>query len=85
MNLTYIDKHKAAEMLSVTQWTVRQWRKTGKLTEGIHYVWLTPRSVRYIKEALENLLLNGGDPDAHKAWCREFLAQKEQLKKVVSL
>lgn len=82
MKITLIDKFQAAEMLGVSYWTLQHWRHEGKLIEGIHYVKHNCKTLRYIKESLENKLLTLDDPQAHERYCERFLAEKQARQSV---
>jgi predicted site-specific integrase-resolvase len=76
---TFLNKQQAAELLSVSPWTLSQWRRKGALVEGIHYIKLNPRTVRYVKETLENWLLNRNDRQSHDQYCQSFLNHKNTI------
>jgi hypothetical protein len=61
---TFINKHEAAEMLRVSWFALRNWRLQGELIEGVHYTRFGKKSVRYIKEALEDWAMSGSQPAA---------------------
>ena len=70
---TLINKREAAKLLSIT---LNQWRRDGKLIEGIHFVRFNSRNVRYIQESIRDLFLNLDDPKAHDRYCQQFMNSK---------
>ncbi|MBF2029222.1 MAG: hypothetical protein IGS48_21090 [Oscillatoriales cyanobacterium C42_A2020_001] len=73
---TLINKQEAAKLLSISPCTLNQWRRDGKLIEGIHFVRFNSRNVRYIQESIQNLFLNLDDPKAHELYCQQFMKAK---------
>jgi predicted site-specific integrase-resolvase len=55
---TLITKHEAAKLLKISVKTLGCWRREGRLTEGIHFIQLTPRTIRYVQDKLIELAFN---------------------------
>jgi hypothetical protein len=53
---TLITKQEAAAIFRVSVWTLRNWRASGVLVEGVHYFQFTRFTLRYSKEAIEQLM-----------------------------
>lgn len=73
---TLINKQAAAKLLSISPCTLNQWRRDGKLIEGIHFVRFNSRNVRYIQESIKDLFLNLDNPKAHDRYCQQFMNAK---------
>ncbi|EKQ67369.1 hypothetical protein OsccyDRAFT_3631 [Leptolyngbyaceae cyanobacterium JSC-12] len=73
---TPITKQEAAKLLGISPYTLSQWRRAGKLIEGIHFVRFNSRNTRYIQESIQDLFRNQDDPKAHELYCQQFMKAK---------
>jgi hypothetical protein len=62
----FVDKHAAAKATGLSAETLKRARLSGSLTEGIHYVKLNCRTVRYNFELLQDWMQNRHDHLAHQ-------------------
>ncbi|MEM1279434.1 MAG: hypothetical protein AAGG53_05280 [Cyanobacteria bacterium P01_H01_bin.152] len=61
----FVSKRQASECLSLSGSTLKKYRLSGEWIEGIHWVRLNSRCVRYNLELLKDWLHNQGNPKAH--------------------
>jgi CHAD domain-containing protein len=61
----FVNKHQASECLSLSSSTLKKYRLNGEWIEGIHWVRINSRCVRYNLELLKDWLQNKGNPKAH--------------------
>ena len=53
MESIYLTKHEAAKLTKLSWQTLRKYRLSGKLKEGIHWIKFNSRNVKYYREALD--------------------------------
>lgn len=63
--LLFASKRTASERLNLSCSTLKKYRLQGDWIEGIHWVRINSRCVRYKLELIEDWLLNRSDPIAH--------------------
>ena len=61
----FVSKRQASECLSLSGSTLKKYRLSGEWVEGIHWVRLNSRCVRYNLELIKDWLQNQGNPKAH--------------------
>jgi CHAD domain-containing protein len=70
----FVNKHQASECLSLSGSTLKKYRLNGEWIEGIHWVRINSRCVRYNLELLKDWLHNRDNPKAH-IWAIEVYQQ----------
>jgi hypothetical protein len=72
----FITKKQAADLTGFSPDTLKKWRLSGKLTEGIHWIRVgdSDRVVRYNEALLIDFLQNQSDCHAHQRAIGEYLA-----------
>jgi CHAD domain-containing protein len=63
--LLFASKRTASERLNLSCSTLKKYRLHGDWIEGIHWVRINSRCVRYNLELIEDWLHNRSDPTAH--------------------
>ena len=63
--LLFVSKKTASECLNLSGSTLKKYRLQGDWIEGIHWVRLNSRCVRYNLELIQDWLRNRGNPKAH--------------------
>jgi CHAD domain-containing protein len=61
----FVNKRQASECLSLSSSTLKKYRLSGEWIEGVHWVRINSRCVRYNLELLKDWLQNRGNPEAH--------------------
>jgi tRNA(His) 5'-end guanylyltransferase len=61
----FVDKYQATKTLSLSGETLKKYRLQGEWIEGIHWVRLNSRCVRYNLELIQDWFHNRHDPVAH--------------------
>jgi CHAD domain-containing protein len=61
----FVDKQSACAKLNLSGTTLKRYRTEGILIEGIHWVRINSRCIRYNLEMLQDWLQNRHDPAAH--------------------
>ena len=64
--LLFVNKRTASERLNLSDSTLKKYRLQGEWIEGIHWVRINSRCVRYNLELIEDWLHNRGNPNAHQ-------------------
>lgn len=74
-NLTefWCNKHRAAEVLGLSQWTLRDWRLDGRLIENVHWVRISQTSILYNIDLLKDYIANISNPGQHQLAIEAFL------------
>ncbi len=62
----FVDKHTAAKITGLSSETLKRERLAGSLKEGIHYVKLNSRTIRYNGDLLHDWMQNRHDERAHQ-------------------
>ena len=63
--LLFVNKRKASECLNLSGSTLKKYRLQGDWIEGIHWVRINSRCVRYNLELIQDWLHNRENPAAH--------------------
>ena len=63
--LHFVSKRQASECLNLSSSTLKKYRLNGEWIEGLHWVKLNSRCVRYNLELIQDWLHNRNDPSAH--------------------
>jgi CHAD domain-containing protein len=63
--LLFVNKRKASECLNLSGSTLKKYRLQGDWIEGIHWVRINSRCVRYNLELIQDWLHNRENPNAH--------------------
>lgn len=66
MKDSFVTKHTIAELLKLSPETLKKYRLDGRLIEGIHWIRVNSRVVRYHLALIQDWLQNQGDPQAHQ-------------------
>lgn len=61
----FVDKKNATQSLNLSGETLKRYRLSGEWIEGIHWVRLNSRCVRYNLELIQDWFHNRNDPQAH--------------------
>jgi CHAD domain-containing protein len=62
----FISKQEASQRLQLSGTTLKRYRLQGLLIEGIHWVRINSRCIRYNLELIQDWLHNRHDPIAHQ-------------------
>jgi CHAD domain-containing protein len=63
--LLFVNKRTASERLNLSGSTLKKYRLQGDWIEGVHWVRINSRCVRYNLELIQDWLHNRGNPAAH--------------------
>ena len=81
----FASKQKASQYLNLSGTTLKRYRIQGLLIEGIHWVRLNSRCIRYNLDLIQDWLHNRHDPVAHQraieAYQANLLSNQRKLKK----
>lgn len=69
----WCDKHEAAKITGLSPLTLRDWRLSGKLIEGIHWIKLGARCVRYNVSLLRDYMATYENPEHHQRAVHNYL------------
>ena len=61
----FVNKRQASECLSLSGSTLKKYRLNGEWIEGVHWVRINSRCVRYNLELIKDWLHNRDNPKAH--------------------
>jgi tRNA(His) 5'-end guanylyltransferase len=64
--LLFVTKRQASECLNLSPETLKRYRLQGEWIEGIHWVRINSRCVRYNLELIKDWLHNRTNPNAHR-------------------
>ncbi len=67
-----IDKYQAAEIVNLSHHTVTAYRREGKLVEGVHWCYLSPRTTRYCEHRLRQWVAFSYDTKAQMKYINEI-------------
>lgn len=70
----FISKREATQYLKLSDTTLKRYRLRGVLIEGIHWVRINSRCIRYNLELMQDWLHNRHDPIAHQRAIRIYQA-----------
>jgi tRNA(His) 5'-end guanylyltransferase len=62
----FVSKQEALQCLKLSSTTLKKYRLQGLLIEGIHWVRINSRCIRYNLELIQDWLHNRHDPVAHQ-------------------
>ncbi|MGG6242003.1 helix-turn-helix transcriptional regulator [Nodosilinea sp. AN01ver1] len=62
----FVNKRQASECLSLSDSTLKKYRLNGEWIEGVHWVRINSRCVRYNLDLIQDWLHNRGNPKAHQ-------------------
>ncbi len=74
--LLFVSKRQATECLNLSGSTLKKYRLNGEWIEGLHWVRLNSRCVRYNLALIQDWLHNRRNPEAHM---RAITAYQQQL------
>ncbi|MCU0549011.1 MAG: hypothetical protein MUC48_06650 [Leptolyngbya sp. Prado105] len=63
---TFLDKRRVARLLNLSSETLKNYRLQGTWIEGIHWVRVSSRCVRYNAALIQDWISNRHDPIAHQ-------------------
>ncbi len=63
--LLFVSKKQASECLDLSSSTLKKYRLNGEWIEGLHWVRINSRCVRYNLDLIKDWLHNRSDPSAH--------------------
>jgi hypothetical protein len=69
----WLNKHDAAKLLGMSWQTLKNLHSSGELIEGVHYVVLNSRNIRYNKTMLEDWMRHRATPTIHHIKIEEYL------------
>ncbi len=78
----FVDKHAMAKVTGVSPHTLKRYRLQGHLIEGIHWIRINSRCIRYNQELTQDWFSNRHDPSAHLQAIEVYLASKVGKKKI---
>jgi hypothetical protein len=64
--MQFVGKREASQRLRLSNSTMKRYRTDGRWIQGIHWVRLNSRCIRYNLELLQDWLHNRHDPRAHQ-------------------
>ena len=70
----FADKQEASKVLKLSGTTLKLYRLQGLLIEGIHWVRLNSRCIRYNLDLIQDWLHNRHDPVAHQRAIEVYLS-----------
>ena len=70
----FVNKQGACQYLKLSETTLKRYRLQGLFIEGIHWVRLNSRCIRYNLDLLQDWLRNRHDPDAHQRAIKVYQA-----------
>jgi hypothetical protein len=83
--LLFVNKRTASERLNLSDSTLKKYRLQGDWIEGIHWVRINSRCVRYNLKLIEDWLHNRGNPNAHqkaiKTYQQSLLSNQQRKRK----
>ena len=62
----FVNKQGACQYLKLSETTLKRYRLQGLLIEGIHWVRLNSRCIRYNLDLLQDWMRNRHDPSTHQ-------------------
>ncbi|MEM9908089.1 MAG: hypothetical protein AAF921_24005 [Cyanobacteria bacterium P01_D01_bin.44] len=62
----FVSKQEALQYLKLSSTTLKKYRLKGLLVEGIHWVRINSRCIRYNQELIKDWVQNRHDPAAHQ-------------------
>jgi tRNA(His) 5'-end guanylyltransferase len=70
----FVSKQEAVRYLQLSDATLKRYRLQGQLIEGIHWVRINSRCIRYNLDLIQDWLHNRHDPTAHERAVRTYQA-----------
>jgi tRNA(His) 5'-end guanylyltransferase len=81
----FVGKQQASQVLALSGETMRRYRVQGEWIEGVHWVRINCRCVRYNLELIQDWLHNRHNPNAHRraieAYQASLLSHQKPAKK----
>ncbi len=74
MTNQFINKRQAEQLTGYSHETLKKYRLCGELIEGIHWVRLNSRSIRYNLELLHSWIQHRSSPGVHQQDVERYLA-----------
>lgn len=72
----FVTKHKIIEYLNLSEATLKKYRRSGEWLEGVHWVRVNSRCVRYNLDLIEDWMNYRHDPEVH---LRKVIAYQRAL------
>jgi phosphotransacetylase len=79
----YITKKVAIALISFGESTLKHWRQTNRLIEGVHYVKNGATDIRYDREMLLDFVQNLNDASSHNKAIEARIAGREAKLKAI--
>ncbi|MGL5807203.1 MAG: hypothetical protein ACRC2R_09900 [Xenococcaceae cyanobacterium] len=83
LQAVYISKKDAIASIGYGESTLKHWRQSNRLIEGIHYVKNGATDIRYHREMLLDFVRNLNDPSAHNKAIEAFVIGRETRLKAI--
>ena len=73
----FLNSKKTSEMLGISRTTLKRWRLSGQLIEGVHYHLNGARSILFNVELLTDWIENRNSPEAHNKVIEAYLKRRD--------
>jgi hypothetical protein len=73
----FLNSKKTSEMFGVSRTTLKRWRLSGQLIEGVHYHLNGSRSILFNVELLTDWIENRNSPEAHNKVIEAYLKRRD--------
>ncbi|MEP0925363.1 excisionase family protein [Leptolyngbya sp. ST-U4] len=70
----FVTKHEIAELTGFSEETLKRYRLSGKLIEGVHWIRVNPRVVRYNATLVMDWIQNLHAPQSHQQAIAHYLS-----------
>jgi hypothetical protein len=70
----FVSKYEISQLTGLAPATLKRYRLSGRLSEGIHWVRLNDRVIRYNKPLMRDWMQNQGYPHLHQKAIESYLA-----------
>jgi hypothetical protein len=81
----FVDKKEAAAFLKVSTSTLKRYRMEGIWIEGVHWIRVNSRNIRYNLDLIQDWLQNRHDPLLHQQaieqYCAAVATENKRLKR----
>jgi hypothetical protein len=81
----FVTKYEISQLTGLAPATLKRYRLSGRLSEGIHWVKLNPRVIRYNKLLVRDWIQNKDNPHLHQraieAYLKSLLSYERKNKK----
>lgn len=71
---TFCNRTEAAALTGLSPHSLKKLRLSGRLTQGIHWVYITSRSIAYNRDLLLDWVANRSNPAFHERAIENYLA-----------